>query len=148
GILAGLVVITPAAGVVNVAGALVLSMLASLVCYLAVILKSRLGYDDSLDVFGIHGVAAMLGAIGLSFLLRAPTVADFVAKDPAWTTWKQLGVQAASVAIAAGYAALASIILLVIVDKLVGFRLDTSREMAGMDHALHGESGYGLLSLD
>jgi Amt family ammonium transporter len=148
GILAGLVVITPAAGVVNVAGALVLSMMASVVCYLAVLLKSRLGYDDSLDVFGIHGVAAMLGAIGLSFLMRAPTVADFLAKDPGWTTWKQLGVQSASVAIAAGYAALASIILLVLVDRLVGFRLDATREMAGMDHALHGESGYGLLSLD
>ncbi len=148
GILAGLVVITPAAGVVNVAGALALSVAASAVCYLAVLLKSKLGYDDSLDVFGIHGVAAMLGAVGLSFFIRHATAAEFLAKDPSWTIWKQLGVQAASVAIASGYAALVSIVLLVIVEKLIGFRMDSTREMAGMDHALHGESGYGLLSLD
>jgi Amt family ammonium transporter len=148
GILAGLVAITPAAGVVNVAGALALGMVASVVCYLAVLAKSKLGYDDSLDVFGIHGVAAMLGAIGLAPFLRPATIADLLAKDPAWSTMKQLGVQSASVAIAAGYAALASLVLIVLVDKLIGFRLDTTREMAGMDHSLHGESGYGLLSLD
>ena len=148
GILAGLVVITPAAGVVNVAGALILGAIASLACYFALILKAKLGYDDTLDVFGIHGVAAIIGAIGLTFFLRQATIADFIAKDAAWTTLKQLGVQCASVGIAAGYAALGSIILLVIVDKLVGFRLDPSREMAGLDHSLHGESGYGLLSVD
>ncbi len=148
GILAGLVVITPAAGVVNVAGALLLGAVASLVCYLAVIGKSKLGYDDSLDVFGIHGVAAMLGAVGLTFFLRRATIADFIMKNPDWTMWKQLGVQAASVGIAASYAAVMSFGLLVIVDKIIGFRLDPTREMAGLDHSLHGESGYGLLSLD
>ena len=71
GILAGLVVITPAAGVVQPAGAIALGAIASLLCYGAILLKNRVGYDDSLDVFGIHGVAGMAGALLLSFFIRA-----------------------------------------------------------------------------
>ncbi|MCC7409846.1 MAG: ammonium transporter [Phycisphaeraceae bacterium] len=147
GILAGLVVITPAAGVVNVQGAIALGALASLVCYFAVILKGKLGYDDSLDVFGIHGVAGIMGAIGLALFLRPATANEFLANNPDWTMTHQLSVQAAAVAIAIAYAAVVSLILLVLIEKTIGLRLDESREMAGMDHALHGESGYGLLNL-
>ena len=142
GILAGLVVITPAAGVVTPAGAVALGFIASLLCYGAILLKNRLGYDDTLDVFGIHGVAGMAGALLLTFFIRA---ADMPAGRD---TISQLGVQALGVAVTIGYAAVLTIVLVVVVDKLFGLRLGTTGEMAGMDHELHGEHGYGLLNLN
>ena len=71
GILAGLVVITPAAGVVTPAGAVALGFIASALCYGAILLKNRLGYDDTLDVFGVHGIAGIAGALLLTFFIRA-----------------------------------------------------------------------------
>jgi Amt family ammonium transporter len=142
GILAGLVVITPAAGVVTPAGAVALGFLASLLCYGAILLKNRLGYDDSLDVFGIHGVAGMAGALLLTFFIRA---ADMPAGRD---TVSQLAVQALGVAVTIGYAAGITIVLVVVVQKVFGLRLGTTGEMAGMDHELHGEHGYGLLNLN
>jgi len=79
GILAGLVVITPAAGVVKPAGAILMGMTASLVCYLGLFLKEKLGYDDSLDAFGIHGVAGILGALILVFFIRDSWMQDAAA---------------------------------------------------------------------
>jgi ammonium transporter, Amt family len=148
GILAGLVAITPAAGVVGVSGAMILGALASLICYFAVIVKTSLGYDDSLDVFGIHGIAGIFGATGLSFFLRAQNAETLAAHyGPGWSVMHQFGVQVSAVAIAIAYAAIISIILVIIVEKTFGFRLDPVRESAGMDHALHGEHGYGLMNL-
>jgi Amt family ammonium transporter len=148
GILAGLVAITPAAGVVGVAGAMIIGALASLICYFAVIVKTRLGYDDSLDVFGIHGIAGIFGAISLSLFLRRENAIDLAARfGPNWSVAHQLFVQVVAVGIAIAYAAGASIVLVVLVHKIVGFRLDSTRETAGMDHSLHGEHGYGLLNL-
>ncbi|HYO42847.1 MAG TPA: ammonium transporter [Candidatus Limnocylindrales bacterium] len=142
GILAGLVVITPAAGVVQPAGAVVLGFVASALCYGAILLKNRLGYDDTLDVFGIHGIAGMAGAILLTFFIRAgeiPQERDMLG---------QLPVQLLGVALTVGYAAIVTIVLLVIVQKVFGLRLGTTAEGAGMDHELHGEQGYGLLNLN
>ena len=148
GILAGLVAITPAAGVVGVGGAMCLGALASLVCYFAVLAKTHLGYDDTLDVFGIHGTAGILGAIGLSLFLRHQSAVDLAARfGPNWSIAHQFIVQATAVAVAIGYAAVATVVLVLVVDKTLGFRLDPVRESAGMDHALHGEHGYGLINL-
>jgi Amt family ammonium transporter len=148
GILAGLVAITPAAGVVGVAGAMALGAIASLICYFTVIAKTRLGYDDSLDVFGIHGIAGIFGAIGLSFFLRHDNAVDLAARfGPHWSVGHQFVVQASAVGVAVAYSAVASIVLVILVDKTLGFRLDPVRESAGMDHALHGEHGYGLMNL-
>ena len=142
GILAGLVAITPAAGVVSPAGAVALGFIASGLCYAAIQLKNRLGYDDSLDAFGVHGVAGMGGAILLTFFIRAadmPAGRDVVS---------QLGVQLLSVAVTVGFCAAMTIVLVVFVEKVFGFRLGATGEMAGMDHELHGEHGYGLLNLN
>jgi Amt family ammonium transporter len=142
GILAGLVVITPAAGVVPPAGALALGFLASLLCYGAILLKNRLGYDDTLDVFGVHGVAGMAGALLLTFFIRAGEMPE--GRDVA----QQFAVQALGVAVTIGYASVVTIVLVVVVQKVFGLRLGTTGEMAGMDHELHGEHGYGLLNLN
>ena len=125
-----------------------LGALASLVCYYSVIVKTHLGYDDSLDVFGIHGIAGIFGAIGLSLFLRHDNAVDLAARfGPNWSVGHQLIVQATAVGIAIAYAAVVTSVLVVLIDKTLGFRLDPVRESAGMDHALHGEHGYGLINL-
>lgn len=149
GILAGLVAITPAAGVVPPYGALVLGAIASIICFFAIGLKHKLGYDDSLDVFGIHGIAGIAGAIFLTFFIRSSWMeAAAESAGGSWTVWEQLGVQATAVAITLVYAGVITLILAVFVQKIFGFRLDAKDEMAGMDQNLHSEHGYGLLNLN
>ena len=146
GILAGLVAITPAADVVTPAGAIALGVLASLVCYGAIQMKTRLGYDDSLDVFGIHGCAGIFGAIALTFGIRASWIAANTGTG--WTVPGQLVVQLSAVGATILYAAVLTLVIVFLVDRTVGFKLDESAEMAGMDHSLHSEHGYGLLNLN
>jgi Amt family ammonium transporter len=138
GILAGLVAITPAAGDVLPWGAMVLGVVASLACYGAILLKARMGYDDSLDVFGVHGVAGIVGAVGLALLLRPDA-----ARPPFLT---QLWYQVEGAGLSIVYAAIGTIILVVLVDKTLGMRMAKDDEMSGMDHSLHGETGYGLIN--
>ena len=147
GILAGLIAITPAAGVVTVKGALVLGSVASIASYLAIAVKNKLGYDDSLDVFGIHGVAGMLGAILLTFFVRTGDMPVNDHKVP-HTIGQQLFIQFEGVAITCVGAAIVTLILLWLIDKTIGLRLKQQDEHAGMDHSLHGEHGYGLLNLN
>ncbi len=149
GILAGLVVITPAAGVVQPAGALTLGALSSLVCYYALQLKLKLGYDDSLDCFGIHGVGSGLGVLLLSFFIRESwmTKAAAAAGRP-WTALDQLQIQLMGMGATIALAATATIIICLVVEKSVGFRIDEQGEMVGLDQSLHGESGYGLVHSD
>ena len=142
GILAGLVAITPAAGVVTPAGAVALGFIAAGLCYGAILLKNRLGYDDTLDVFGVHGIAGIAGAVLLTFFIRAVDMA------PGKDTLSQLGVQLFSVTVTIVFGAVMTIVLVVFVQKVFGLRLGTTGEMAGMDHELHGEHGYGLLNLN
>ena len=140
GVLAGLVAITPAAGAVQPWGALILGGVASVLCYLAIEMKNKLGYDDTLDVFGIHGVAALWGAIGLTLVLRPGTIDVSVAH--------QLWVQTEGCLVSLFYSGIMTLILLVIVEKVFGFRLSPDAEKAGMDHSLHSERGYGMLNLN
>ncbi|MCK9206912.1 MAG: ammonium transporter, partial [Salinivirgaceae bacterium] len=105
GILAGLVAVTPAAGVVQPIGAMALGVIASIICYMAIILKDKLGYDDSLDAFGIHGVGGIVGALLLSFFIRASWMADAATlSEGGWTALQQFGIQATAVGIAIAYA--------------------------------------------
>lgn len=148
GILAGLVVITPAAGVVHPVGALTLGAISSVACYIALNAKTKFGYDDSLDCFGIHGIGSGLGVILLVLFLRAEWVAGAQAGETGWTVAGQLVTQLIGLGVTIVFAGVVTGVICFVVDKTVGFRLDASREKAGMDHSLHGESGYGLLNLN
>jgi ammonium transporter, Amt family len=147
GILAGLVAVTPAAGVVQPYGAMMLGVLASLSCYFAIQLKNRLKYDDSLDAFGIHGVGGIIGALFLVFFIRPSWMLDAkTAAGGIWTLWNQLGVQALGVVIAIVYAAVMTLLIIVFLNKFMKFRSAEEDEMAGLDRSYHGERGYGMLN--
>ena len=148
GILAGLVAITPAAGVVRPHGALILGALSSIACFFALRAKLRLGYDDALDCFGIHGVGSGLGVLLLSFLIRDSWMARAAtaAGSGGWSAWNQLGVQLAGMAATVALAAAGTWLICTVVEKTSGFRLPAAAEADGLDFSLHGESGYGLSS--
>jgi len=149
GILAGLVVITPAAGVVGVVGAIVLGAVASIICYTAIQIKTKLGYDDSLDVFGIHGCAGIAGAIGLTFFINPGWMADAAAAaGGTWTTTQQLIVQLKAVGITIVYCGVITLILAFLIDKTIGLRVSKEGETVGLDQNAHGEHGYGMLDLN
>lgn len=147
GILAGLVAVTPAAGVVQPYGALLIGATASFVCYLAIQLKNRIGYDDSLDAFGIHGVGGIIGALMLSFFIRPAWMADAVAAAGGkWTLWNQLGVQTIAVLIAVIYAAGMTYLIVLVLNRFIRLKASDTDEMAGLDRSYHGERGYGMLN--
>ena len=147
GILAGLVAVTPAAGVVQPYGALILGVLASILCYLAITIKNRVGYDDSLDAFGIHGVGGIVGAIFLTFFIRKSWMEEAAqAAGGSWSVMQQLGVQLVAVLVAVVYAAVLTLVILIIVNKVIGLRTSNAQEMQGLDFSLHGEHGYGMVN--
>ncbi len=145
GAVAGLVGITPAAGYVDVMGAIAIGAVTGGICYAAVMFKSKLGYDDSLDTFGVHGVGGTVGAVmtGL-FATAAATSLNPNAKAGIFAggTLEQLGPQVLGVVVTVVYAAVVGGILLFIVDKIFGLRMRAKDEEMGMDVALHGEEGY------
>jgi Amt family ammonium transporter len=147
GILAGLVAVTPAAGVVQPWGAMMLGILAAIVCYLAIMMKNKLGYDDSLDAFGIHGVGGIVGALLLTFFIRKSWMSEAAeAAGGSWSVLNQLGVQALAVVIAIAYAAIMTLVLLWLLGRFMKVKSDEEDEMAGLDRAYHGERGYGMLN--
>jgi Amt family ammonium transporter len=144
GVLAGLVAITPAAGVVTPVGSIALGVLASSICYLAIILKNKLNYDDTLDAFGIHGVGGIVGAICLTFFIRDSWMAAAAESAGGWTMLQQLGVQTMAVLIAIVYAGVGTWIILFVLNKIVPIRSSAEEEMKGLDNSYHGERGYGM----
>jgi len=149
GILAGLVVITPAAGVVKPYGAIILGAMASIACYHALNAKIKFGYDDSLDCFGIHGIGSGLGVIMLSFFIRDSWMAKAAAGvNGVWSCWHQLTIQLAGMGATIALAAVVTAIIVFIVEKTLGFRIDEQKEVEGLDQSLHGEHGYGLVHSD
>jgi len=147
GILAGLVAVTPAAGVVQPYGAMILGLIASIICYSAIQVKNKLGYDDSLDAFGIHGVGGVVGALLLTFFIRPSWMGEAAtAAGGKWTILNQLGVQGFAVAVAILYAAGMTLAIIFVLNKFVKFKSSESDEMAGLDRSYHGERGYGMLN--
>lgn len=140
GILAGLVAITPAAGDVQPYAAIILGILSSIICYLFLLLKEKLGYDDTLDAFGVHGVGGIVGALFLSFFVRGIWEGGFSA------VLSQLGVQALAVIVAIVYAAALTLLIIYIVEKTIGLKSTDFEEMKGLDDSYHGETGYGMVN--
>lgn len=149
GILAGLVVITPAAGVVQPSGALILGAASTIVCFYALELKNKLKYDDSLDCFGIHGVGSGLGVLLLSFFARKSWM-DAASKTAgvAWTSTDQLWVQLKGMGVTILLSVVGTYLICLIISKTVGLRISKAEELAGLDHTQHRESGYGLMNLN
>jgi Amt family ammonium transporter len=141
GAIAGLATITPAAGFVGPNSAILIGLLAGIVCYLGVMAKSRFGYDDSLDVVGIHGLGGLLGTLCVGiFASKAvnPGGADGLLNGNA----AQLGVQLLGVIVVGIYAFVVSWILLKIVDAIMGLRLSEEDEVMGLDISEHSERAY------
>jgi Amt family ammonium transporter len=150
GCVAGLVAITPASGFVQPFSALLIGVVAGAFCSFMVFeVKSRLGYDDSLDAFGVHGAGGTLGALltGL-FATRAINAiyGNGVATGAIDGHWGQELHQLAGVGIAWGISIVGTLILLFVVDKVIGLRVTPEQESAGLDLSQHGEEGYDLNS--
>ena len=139
GAVAGLVAITPAAGFVAPMPALVIGLLAGVVCFVAVEAKSRLRYDDSLDAVGVHMVGGIVGA-----LLTGVFASIVVNPAGAEGGLAQVGRQAGAVGVTLVFSFLATLAILAIVDRLVGFRVTEDAEEEGLDLAEHGESAYAF----
>jgi len=149
GILAGLVAITPAAGVVKPYGAIILGALSSIACYYALNAKMKLGYDDSLDCFGIHGVGSGLGVLMLSFFIRDSWMKSAASSaNGSWSYFNQLTIQLLGMAATIALAVIGTVIIVFIVEKTIGFRIEEQKEIEGLDQSLHGEHGYGLVYPD
>ena len=150
GMVAGLATITPASGFVSVPAAFGIGLVAGVVCYLAVTkLKAAFGYDDSLDVFGVHGIGSTTGMLMLGFLASSevnPLIATTYQKNGVAVSlaggthqfWNQLAGVGATVALAA----IATFIILKLVDAAVGLRVDQEDESLGLDLSQHGERAY------
>jgi Amt family ammonium transporter len=139
GAVAGLATITPAAGYVPPLAALVIGVAAGFVCFQAVSVKGRFGYDDSLDVVGVHMVGGVLGV-----LLTGAFASLAINAAGAAASLAQVGKQAVLAAVTVGYSFVATMAILKITDLTVGVRLTDEHEDAGLDLSQHGEVGYRL----
>jgi len=136
GVLAGLVAITPAAGFVTPMAAIPIGLIASFICYTAVGLKGRLGYDDSLDVFGVHGIGGMTGALLTGVFASVGSAGLLLGNS------SQLLIQLEGVAASAIYAAVCTLIIGFMINKTMGLKVSESEENIGLDRTQHGEAAY------
>lgn len=140
GMITGLVAITPACGTVGPVGAILLGAIASMLCYFFVaVVKNKFGYDDSLDVFGIHGIGGIVGAVGTG-IFTAPGLGGMGAED--YSLVGQTWIQIQAVVITIVWCAIVSIVALYITKALVGLRPSEEDERGGLDLSSHGESAY------
>jgi Amt family ammonium transporter len=145
GVVGGLVAITPAAGFVGVLSAIVIGIVVSIVCFIAVaIIKPRLGYDDSLDAFGVHGIGGIWGALATG-LFASKLVNPDAANGLFFGNPKQLMVQLVAVGVTVVYSFVATVILYKVVDWIIGMRVAEKEEIMGLDLTQHNENAYTLL---
>jgi Amt family ammonium transporter len=143
GAVAGLVAITPACGFVDVGGALWIGLLVSVFCYCMVaFVKPKLGYDDTLDAFGVHGIGGMWGAIatGLFAVASANGVDGFFAGHP-----EQLTKQFIAIGTTVAWSAIGTLLICFVVDKTIGIRANQEEEIMGLDLSQHHERAYTIL---
>ncbi len=140
GAVAGLVAITPASGFVTPGGALVVGFAAGGLCYSATLLRARIKVDDALDVFAVHGVGGAFGAVATGVLATSAvqsTYKGLIDGNPG-----QLLTQLLAVGATVGYAVVATFVIVKIVDLVLGIRVPSTQEEAGLDMAVHGEAAY------
>ena len=144
GVISGLVAVTPCAGFISPIGALVVGLLAGALCALAVAMKTWLGYDDSLDVVGVHLVAGLIGTLSLGLL--ATTAINVDGADGLFYGggYGLLGKQTIAAFAVAGYSFVVTLVIGSVIGKLVGNRVSPRQERAGLDLSLHGEAAYEI----
>ena len=143
GAVAGLVAITPASGFVLPGGSIVIGLAAGVICFWsATWLKHALGYDDSLDAFGVHGIGGIVGALLTGVLSYGPLSATDATPDGSPGGWDQLKLQAIGVTSTIVYSGVMTLILLMVTKALVGLRVTEEEEREGLDIVLHGEQIY------
>ncbi len=143
GAVAGLVAITPASGFVGPLSALLIGLVAGILCYSAIHLKTKLGYDDSLDVVGVHGVGGTWGALATG--LFASKAINSAGNDGLFFgNPSLLGIQALTVAVAWIYSFVMTLVILKVLDWTMGLRVREEHEINGLDLSQHGEVGYSL----
>ncbi|MEL7560394.1 ammonium transporter [Stutzerimonas chloritidismutans] len=141
GVVAGLVAITPAAGTVGPMGALIIGLASGVICFFcATSLKRKLGYDDSLDAFGVHGVGGIVGAL-LTGVFAAPALGGFGEVE---NIALQLWIQFKGVLFTVVYTAIVTFVILKVIDVVMGLRVSEEEETIGLDLSLHNERGYNL----
>ena len=138
GILAGLVAITPGAGFVTPMAALLIGLIAGIVCYWAVMLKGKLGYDDSLDVFGVHGAGGITGALLTGVFASVGATGLLLGNS------HQLLLQLEGVVITIIYASVCTILIGFVLDRTMGLKVTESEENIGLDKTCHGETAYNI----
>jgi Amt family ammonium transporter len=139
GSIAGLAAITPASGYIGPLGALVIGFISSCVCWwMCTSIKNRLQYDDSLDVFGVHGVGGLIGTI----LVAVFAASALGGNQGDLNILKQLGIQSTAAIITILYTLIVSFIILKIIKSAIGLRVEDQEELIGLDLESHGESGY------
>jgi Amt family ammonium transporter len=143
GAVAGLVAITPASGYVGPLASVVIGGIAGIVCYTACNLKTKLGYDDSLDVVGVHGVGGTLGAL-LTGVFASKAINEAGGNGLLYGNPGQLWVQVVAIAATYALAIVATVVILKVVDAVVGLRVTGDDEMAGLDLSQHSETAYAL----
>jgi Amt family ammonium transporter len=141
GAIAGLATITPASGFVSPMSAFAIGVAAGVVCYIALNLKGRFGYDDSLDAFGVHGVGGLFGTLAAG-LFAQKIINPGGADGMFFGNGHQFYVQIVSVVVVGVYSFVVSLILLKVIDLLIGLRTSEEDEVNGLDVSQHGESGY------
>ena len=141
GAIAGLAAITPAAGFVGVSGAMAIGAIVSIICFCMVAyVKPKLGYDDSLDAFGVHGIGGIIGAI-LTGVFASPFI-QTAYSGAIYGNYRQLSVQIIAVIVTIIYSGIGTFILYKITDKLIGIRATDKHEAIGLDESQHGETAY------
>ena len=145
GAVAGLVAITPASGFVSPLSAIAIGIVVGLVCYTTVaVIKGKLGYDDSLDAFGVHGVGGTVGAL-LTGLFAQKIINSAGADGLLFGNPAQFKIQLIAVVATMAYAATGTFILLLVLKKVMGLRVNEEEELIGLDHTQHKESAYTLI---
>jgi Amt family ammonium transporter len=136
GVVAGLVVITPAAGFVEPGAAIIMGLIAGVICYMGVLMKAKFKYDDSLDVFGVHGIGGTTGAL-LTGVFATVGATGLMSGNV-----KQFVTQLIAVAAAGAYAFIMTLVIAFILEKTIGLRVEKEDEIIGLDQTQHSETAY------